>query len=1647
MSLLGRTSISNGYPVKNGAGSADGQLQPVERDSVQAAVDPFEAWQAALDGYFVPDDGDGEDDAGGTKKEQEAAPLELLGDAEKLSPKQKQVLLMLKETRQYSRMKLKQVNLSFSGASVYFFTPFRQDGTPMPSSVLKFDTEECVKDELVKTKKYAKLFGITTPKVKDAQYLPNADPNEPASVMQIDLCGGIFGLPEFASAPPVQTFASVLENELEAKERKVDVMPIINEALERRMYFFTMSSRSVRTVNLAKTYKLVRFVGHGILNRAKEGAKRGAKSPALAAGFENPRDVDDLDPDGSFMEELCGRRMPAKEYFQNFVSQEQLLEQKFERELVTGFCHNDLHGGNLLLDSQGLVWLIDFATVKDNVHVLMDLVKFMSACLFMYLNDNVNEEHVRMFGKLLFTTPDATTAFPVSAGEQLEGDQTAQFVVSLLSRLRHCMCIYENGDDAPDNDGVPFAVALFSWATRMLSYSEPSLHQKGRALYFAIAGAQRLLWEAGVDVGPTACSWIEDFRLIWEGQKGRRLSTSATSGPQLAFYEFGVEFPRYLSQVGASEAWSTDFLTREKVHVTEHAIAVSIKFAGRIQPRFVSLPHQTKVLLQKLSGVFNDYLPELLQMDLFYGRILIIGDSGTGKSMLTKQLFSEVAQRQVSELRAQEPGSETSEEAEVSAAKSGIVPVRVPLIDLSRQLEAEPHTSLEADPVSDLLTEWVKRKHGQDSVPHQLISDVRNACVGELLVGNRRSSVRSSRRSQGSAFEVEVVPRVLKEPSNRNSIISTDQGENEAVTGLLLLLDGLDEASTRRMALLEYMKSLLNTEPIHVPLVTSRPGSLGPVELDVFASLGFNSFSMSQLTEEQAKQIAQRTLTRMGDPEEAINSILQQISDPGYSTLIGNPLVLTLLIHVLRKGWTDAKRKAEAEGVTHVSSAAQRADVLKKTDIYQRSVKLMLHQSDAAKFMLRDGASDLAMVQRLEQLKSARARKFFQGVSWHAHCQRARSLSWDAMSEACQDADIFKVFKDTFEEGRMPIFEAVETSGNEEAKLQMTHLSFQELMTGEYSSAIVRHSHAKQKARSYINFFSSNSTKTLSRDRLAEQWWLQVWFHICEMLHEDAFNEWCDILAEDKRAHVQIGTLTHRKIFDPIVSSVEGDESKSMYPWIGGWAMQVKSVDWVNHRVWVKPVLSSCLRKARMGHYNKLLKDDIELMEVQWRADGVATIFRQAARQNDVGVLTRLLNAGVHYGLVDDDGINPLLCAIQNKHWDALKLFVDHKADYCAHNTIVSPQQHNEARGYKEPILREIYKLSDVMYELGSTRPHGVLKEAYEGTLAVVPELDVNFVDPSSGMTPLMYAAAGGHPKLVDALLRMQASVTAESAEGATALSFACECARGTPGIECVRLLLGAKSNPNQKAGKTYNGRFIFEFLGRGTPCSHVPCGLGEDEKLELLLEAGMDPNDRNDFGFTAAWKVMESANVEGMKRMKECNADFVNAELGFKTPYSSRGFANELAYGVINPTWKPINWHCFRNPDLEVLKFLLDLKIDVHTSFTSMGFNFSCILHMYWMDPAIHQEEDLSKLELFLDRKFDLNAQAQWIGMTHMSMAAATCFSQATLLLFFSRKGDTGKPKGVMTQDFLSTAKSTKNVVAVNTYNDWMMMQQGADA
>merc|ERR1712007_179955 len=93
-----------------------------------------------------------------------------------------------------------------------------------------------------------------------------------------------------------------------------------NEAFGRRMRAFTMSYRVVKSVNMFMTYKILRFISHGILNRQKEGQRRRKKAEVLGQGFLNPPNIDELDPEGHYLTELADLRCTVVEFFEKFSS-------------------------------------------------------------------------------------------------------------------------------------------------------------------------------------------------------------------------------------------------------------------------------------------------------------------------------------------------------------------------------------------------------------------------------------------------------------------------------------------------------------------------------------------------------------------------------------------------------------------------------------------------------------------------------------------------------------------------------------------------------------------------------------------------------------------------------------------------------------------------------------------------------------------------------------------------------------------------------------------------------------------------------------------------------------------------------------------------------------------------------------------------------------------------------------------------------------------------------------------------------------------------------------------------------------------------------------------------------------------------------
>jgi len=237
-----------------------------------------------------------------------------------------------------------------------------------------------------------------------------------------------------------------------------------------------------------------------------------------------------------------------------------------------------------------------------------------------------------------------------------------------------------------------------------------------------------------------------------------------------------------------------------------------------------------------------------------------------------------------------------------------------------------------------------------------------------------------------------------------------------------------------------------------------------------------------------------------------------------------------------------------------------------------------------------------------------------------------------------------EMLKDAFQQGRMPILEKVEVF-DAEPEVQLTHLSFQELMGGEYCSAIVGHAHSQKKMRAYVNAILSDSTQCLDRERLSEQWWLQVWFHIFEMLDSETLEQYCAILAEDERALLKVGShnLVPGQPWDInyyYMNKLKNGSIINHRPWVGDcWISMVAAIHWDEYETDVVVDHRDCLKWFFHRHWYLARAMVPTLLDGNcWRLDGVGTVMRHAASLPDLDVLDSLLSKGVHPCLASDEG-------------------------------------------------------------------------------------------------------------------------------------------------------------------------------------------------------------------------------------------------------------------------------------------------------------------------------------------------------------------------------------------------------------------------
>lgn len=311
------------------------------------------------------------------------------------------------------------------------------------------------------------------------------------------------------------------------------------------------------------------------------------------------------------------------------------------------------------------------------------------------------------------------------------------------------------------------------------------------------------------------------------------------------------------------------------------------------------------------------------------------------------------------------------------------------------------------------------------------------------------------------------------------------------------------------------------------------------------------------------------------------------------------------------------------------------------------------------------------------------------------------------------------------------------------------------------------------------------------------------------------------------------------------------------------------------------------------------------------------TALMEAVSRGHAKIVQLLLAHGADPNARDDAGATPLMYAVprpflQATTADVVRLLAAAGADLNARdNAGRTAAMIAGASGNKEilPLLKKL-GAQDAQEQLGQMSlgvSASLMRGVRDGNLAQVRLLlaggaDANIVD-ESGWTPLMHAADSGFAGIVEELLSSGARANAKSPRGSRALTLAV-LRRHIP-IARALVAAGADVNAPNGAGDTpilIASKFehvIARRSGRLSLAGAVPGGTGrvtagglpggafetianrEPELVEVLLDAGADPNSRDKDGLTPLMFAAGQGRLDLVKLLLARGAD-VNTKAAY---------------------------------------------------------------------------------------------------------------------------------------------------------------------
>jgi ankyrin repeat protein len=241
--------------------------------------------------------------------------------------------------------------------------------------------------------------------------------------------------------------------------------------------------------------------------------------------------------------------------------------------------------------------------------------------------------------------------------------------------------------------------------------------------------------------------------------------------------------------------------------------------------------------------------------------------------------------------------------------------------------------------------------------------------------------------------------------------------------------------------------------------------------------------------------------------------------------------------------------------------------------------------------------------------------------------------------------------------------------------------------------------------------------------------------------------------------------------------------------------------------------------------------------------------------------------------LNDAEGQTALHLAVASSHLEIIKILLDNGANVSSCNAMGRNLFHiaagNGSLGALEILLQKIHRLEHHLTESSTTLEENEGNKG--GTFSHLATFDKN------GWTPLHFAAAHGHDRVVDRLLKVCPTLIKHtdnpSCHGWTPLQLACKSGY----LSVAEHLLRASADPNTHS-KGGNARTALQAAAEG----------GHLEVVELLLKAGADVNASPDQlnGKTPLQAAASGGHLEVFRTLLASGADVSApaAEVGGRT-------------------------------------------------------------------------------------------------------------------------------------------------------------------